>query len=305
MTSPATLASGGLAPASGGLAPGREALSLEVFTPVAGRGGAAGHGAVAVRLLRHLRSPLGIYTVPLLIAVLWQIASWQGWVSRALASSPTQIFSAGASLWRDGLLGPDLAMSLTRAGEGFALGLAIGVVTATLAGLWRGGEQAVNGLVQILNTIPLLALLPIMIVWFGIGEESKVLLIAIGAGVPIYLNLFAAIRGVDHGLVEMAAAAGANRWRLIRRVLLPGALPGFLVGLRFSLAYSVLGLVAAEQVNANSGIGFMINQAQTYDRVDEIYLGLVIYAVLGLAADQIVRILGRVLLTWRPAYSGA
>jgi sulfonate transport system permease protein len=154
-------------------------------------------------------------------------------------------------------------------------------------------------------TIPLLALLPIMIVWSGIGEESKVLLISIGAGVPIYLNLFAAIRSVDHGLVEMAAAAGANRWRLIRRVLLPGALPGFLVGLRFSLAYSVLGLVAAEQVNANSGIGFMINQAQTYDRVDEIYLGLVIYAVLGLAADQIVRIIGRAILTWRPAYSGA
>jgi sulfonate transport system permease protein len=102
----------------------------------------------------------------------------------------------------------------------------------------------------------------------------------------------------------MAVAAGATRWRLIRRLLLPGALPGFLVGLRFALAYSVLGLVAAEQVNANSGIGFMINQAQTYDRVDEIYLGLVIYAVLGLAADQVVRILERVLLTWRPAYSG-
>jgi sulfonate transport system permease protein len=260
---------------------------------------------VAGRLLRQLRTPLGIYTVPLLIGVVWQIASWQGWVSRGLASSPAQIFSAGVNLWRDGLLGPDLAISLTRAGEGFALGLAVGVVAATLAGLWRGGEQAFNGIVQILNTIPLLALLPIMIVWFGIGEESKVLLISIGAGVPIYLNLFAAIRGVDHGLVEMASATGANHWRLIRRVLLPGALPGFLVGLRFSLAYSVLGLVAAEQVNANSGIGFMINQAQTYDRVDEIYLGLVIYAVLGLVADQIVRILGRVLLTWRPAYSGA
>jgi len=85
-------------------------------------------------------------------------------------------------------------------------------------------------------------------------------------------------------------------------VLLPGALPGFLVGLRFALAYSVLGLVAAEQVNADSGIGFMINQAQTYDRVDEIYLGLVIYAVLGLAADQVVRLLERVLLAWRPAF---
>jgi sulfonate transport system permease protein len=105
--------------------------------------------------------------------------------------------------------------------------------------------------------------------------------------------------------VEMARAAGAGRWRLIGRVLLPGALPGFLVGLRFSLAYSVLGLVAAEQVNATSGIGFMINQAQTYERVDQIYLGIAIYAVLGLAAHQVVRVLERVLLTWRPSYSGS
>ena len=270
-----------------------------MFAPAARRSGWPG------RVLAHVRSPLGIYTVPLLIGVLWQIASWQGWIGPEFAASPAQIFAAGVSLWREGLLGPDIAISLTRAGEGFALGLVAGTVAATLAGLWRGGEQAFNGVVQILNTIPLLALLPVMIVWFGIGEESKVLLISIGAGVPIYLNLFAAIRGVDQGLIEMAVAAGASRWRLVRRLLLPGALPGFLVGLRFALAYSVLGLVAAEQVNANSGIGFMINQAQTYDRVDEIYLGLVIYAVLGLTADQVVRIFERVLLTWRPAYTGA
>ena len=275
------------------------ATALEVFAPAARRSGWPG------RVLAHVRSPLGIYTVPLLIVVLWQIASRQGWIGPAFAASPAQIFAAGVSLWREGLLGPDIAISLTRAGEGFALGLMAGTVAATLAGLWRGGEQAFNGVVQILNTIPLLALLPVMIVWFGIGEESKVLLISIGAGVPIYLNLFAAIRGVDQGLIEMAVAAGASRWRLVRRLLLPGALPGFLVGLRFALAYSVLGLVAAEQVNANSGIGFMINQAQTYDRVDEIYLGLVIYAVLGLTADQVVRIFERVLLTWRPAYTGA
>jgi sulfonate transport system permease protein len=279
--------------------PGRVSAAgpaVDVFGPPVKAGGPL------LAVLRRLRLPLGIYTVPLLVAVAWQVASWQGWISRQLASSPAQIGQAAVTLWRQGLLVPDLAISLTRAVEGFALGLAIGACAAVVAGLWRAGEQGFNGLVQILNTIPLLALLPIMIVWFGIGEESKVLLISIGAGVPIYLNLFAAIRGVDQGLIEMATAAGASRWRLISRVLLPGALPGFLVGLRFALAYSVLGLVAAEQVNADSGIGFMINQAQSYDRVDEIYLGLVIYAILGLAADQVVRLLERVLLAWRPAF---
>jgi sulfonate transport system permease protein len=222
-----------------------------------------------------------------------------------VASAEADPARAAGSLWQQGLLWPDITKSVTRSGEGFSLGVSVGVITGTVAGLWRLGEQAFAGLVSILNTIPLLALLPLMIVWFGIGEESKVLLIAIAAGVPIYLNLFAAIRSVDSGLVEMARAAGAGRWRLIGRVLLPGALPGFLVGLRFSLAYSVLGLVAAEQVNATSGIGFMINQAQTYERVDQIYLGIAIYAVLGLAAHQVVRVLERVLLTWRPSYSGS
>ncbi len=267
--------------------------AMETFTSTAWRRGSA------YRVLARLRSPLGVYTVPLVVLVLWQLASSSGWIAPEFAASPVQIYSSAVGLWRAG------AISLTRAGAGLALGLAVGILAGTVAGLWRAGEQAFNGVVQILNTVPLLALLPLMIVWFGIGEESKVLLIALGAGVPIYLNLFAAIRGVDRGLIEMAVAAGAGRWRLIRRLLLPGALPGLLVGLRFALAYSVLGLVAAEQINADSGVGFMISQAQTYERVDEIYLGIVIYAVLGLLADQIVRVLERALLTWRPTYQGS
>ncbi len=257
------------------------------------------------RLTTRLRSPLGIYLVPLAVLVAWQVAGSLGWLGAAFAASPVQIYQAGVSLWRTGLLGPDLAISLTRAGEGFVIGLSVGLVAGAVAGLWRVGEQAFHGLVVVMNTIPLLALLPLMVVWFGIGEESKVLLIAIGAGIPVYLNLFSAIRGVDRGLVEMAQAAGASRFRLITRLLLPGAMPGLLVGLRFSLAYSVLGLVAAEQINADSGIGFMISQAQTYERVDEIYLGLVIYAILGLIADLVVRFAERVLLGWRPTFQGA
>jgi sulfonate transport system permease protein len=237
--------------------------------------------------------------------VLWQVTSELGWLPEKIAPAPTAIIQAGVDLWKIGELSVDLTTSLRRVGIGLAIGLTIGITTGIIAGLLRSGEYLFNGVVQIVHTIPLLAILPLMIVWFGIDELTKVLLISFGAGLPMYLNLFAAIRGVDQRLIEMARAAGVRRWRLITRVLLPGALPGFLVGLRFSLAYSVLGLVAAETINANAGIGYLINRAQTYLRIDQVYLGLVIYAILGLLADQFVRILERVLLQWRPSYEAS
>jgi sulfonate transport system permease protein len=276
-----------------------EAEAFETFAPE--------QASTRFGALRRLRSPLGIYTTPLLLVVIWQLLCSTGRVPMTIAASPVQVVQAAIHLWQVGApstLGEDLRVSLTRALLGFAFGASVGAVAATIAGLWRFGEQLFNGPVQILNTVPFLALLPLMIMWFGIGQESKVLLIALGAAIPVYINLFAGIRGVDQRLVEMATVAGAGRRRLVFRVILPGALPGALVGLRFALAYSVLGLVVAEQINANSGIGFMITQAQTYDRLDEMFLGLVIYAILGLFADQIVRVLERVLLVWRPAFGG-
>lgn len=257
-------------------------------------------------VLRHrLHWPLGIYTTPVLILIAWEVLGRIGVLPPLYAPAPTDIAVTGVQLWNDGVLGPDLAISLQRAGLGLALGLSVGIVTGVLGGFLRRGEYLFNGLAQILNTIPLLAVLPLMIVWFGIDELTKVLLIAFGAGVPMYLNLFAAIRGVDQRLIEMAHTTGAGRWRVVSRVLLPGALPGFLVGLRFSLAYSILGLVAAETVNADQGLGFLVTQAQTYLQTNQVFVGLVIYSILGLLADQIVRILERVLLRWRPSYEAA
>ncbi|VXB60173.1 ABC transporter permease [Aeromicrobium sp. 9AM] len=286
-------------PSRGAAAPSRE-RATETFTAPAGR-----EGSRLTRLRRRVSWPLGIYTTPVAILVLWQVTSELGWLPEKIAPAPTAIVQAGVDLWKLGELSVDLTTSLRRVGIGLAIGLTIGITTGIIAGLLRSGEYLFNGVVQIVHTIPLLAILPLMIVWFGIDELTKVLLISFGAGLPMYLNLFAAIRGVDQRLIEMARAAGVRRWRLITRVLLPGALPGFLVGLRFSLAYSVLGLVAAETINANAGIGYLINRAQTYLRIDQVYLGLVIYAILGLLADQFVRILERVLLQWRPSYEAS
>jgi sulfonate transport system permease protein len=251
----------------------------------------------------RLSWPLGIYTTPLAILLIWQALADAGILSTTAAPAPTVIAQTGWHLWQQGVLGPDLEISLLhRALVGFALGLGLGVIAGVLGGLLRSGEYLLNGIVQIFNTIPILAILPVMIVWFGIGEKPKILIIAFGAFVPIYLNLFAGIRSVDQRLVEMARTTGAGTWRLVTRVMFPGALPGFLIGLRFALAYSILGLVAAETVNANSGIGFLITNGQTYMQPDQVWVGLVIYAILGLLADQFVRLLQRVLLRWRPSY---
>ncbi len=225
-------------------------------------------------LRRRLRWPLGVYTTPVAILIVWEILAQAGILKPAYAPAPTDILSTTVELWRDGILGPDLAISLQRAGIGLAIGLTIGIVTGVLGGFLRTGEYVFNGVAQILNTIPLLAVLPLFVVWFGIDELTKVLLIAFGAGVPMYLNLFAAIRGVDQRLIEMARTTGAGPWRVVTRVLVPGALPGFLVGLRFSLAYSILGLVAAETVNADEGLGFLITQAQTYLQTNKVFVGL-------------------------------
>jgi sulfonate transport system permease protein len=284
------------APPATRLAP-PDAPRVETFdaAPTRVRGGGARRGIARLRLLA---APAGLL-------VAWQALASTGAVSADSSSSPARIAAAAARLSSTGVLWENLEVSLRRAALGLLLGLVVGVVAGTLAGLWRAGEAAFNGPMQILNTVPFLAIVPLMIVWFGIGELPKVLLISLGTVVPVYLNLFGAIRDVDLRLIEMAKAAGVGRWRLVRRVLLPGALPGALVGLRFALAYSVLGLVAAEQINADSGIGYMMTQASTYFRTDEIFLGLAIYAVLGLLADGVVRVLERALLSWRPSFAGA
>lgn len=288
------------APAVGAAAGTASAREREVFLPRGAR-----RRTLFSRLRERLRWPLGIYTTPVAILVAWEILARAGVVAKAYAPAPTSIVKSAVDLWRQGVLGPDLAISLQRAGLGLSLGLAVGILAGVLGGLLRSGEYLFNGVVQIFNTIPLLAVLPLMIVWFGIDELTKVLLISFGAGVPMYLNLFAAIRGVDQRLIEMARTTGAGTWRLVTRVLVPGALPGFLVGLRFSLAYSVLGLVAAETVNADKGLGFLITQGQTYLQTNQVFVGLVIYSLLGLLADQFVRALERVLLRWRPGYEAS
>ena len=256
------------------------------------------HGTgVGTGIWRHARR----YVSPVVLIVLWQAASSAGLLSARTLAPPSQILTTGWGLLISGELPWHLAVSLGRVTAGLAIGLTIGAALALAAGLSRLGEDLVDAPVQMLRTLPFLALVPLFILWFGIGELPKVALVALGTAFPFYLNLFAGIRAVDPRLVEMGRVFGLGRRGLIRHVILPGALPSALVGLRFSLGVAWLSLVVAEQVNAGAGIGYLINDARDFLRTDVILVGLVLYALLGLGADLLVRVLERRALAWRPS----
>lgn len=197
-----------------------------------------------------------------------------------------------------------MLVSLQRIGVGLVLGAVAGISLALVSGLSRLGEDLVDATVQMLRSIPWVGMIPLFIVWLGIGEAPKVALIALGVAFHLYLNVYAGIRGMDSRLVEAGTSLGLGRWGLIRHVVLPGALPNAMTGLRYSLATAWLALVFGEQVNADDGIGFLMNQAREFLRTDVIVVCLVVYAVLGLLADFVVRTLERVLLQWRPTFTG-
>ena len=238
---------------------------------------------------------------PLLILLAWQASSSLGLVSAQTLASPVQIAHTAWSLTKDGTLTRNLLVSLARALSGLAIAVVVGVILALVAGLSRIGENAVDAPMQMARTMPVLALVPLFILWFGIGETPKIALVALGALFPIYLNLFKGVRGVDPRLLEMTRTLGLSRVQTIRHVILPGALPDFLLGLRFAVGISWLMLVVAEQINANSGIGHMMMDAQDFLRTDIILVGLLIYAALGLISDQLVRSIEARALRWRPS----
>jgi sulfonate transport system permease protein len=250
------------------------------------------------RWVRRLIAPLAVLGV-------WQLVCSQGMFTPIEMASPIAVVNAGRQLWAEGQFQSNLLISLERVALGLLFGLAAGLTLAVLSGLFHWGEDLIDPLVQAARSVPILGLLPLVIIWFGVGEAPKVFLIALGVTFAIYINTYGAIRGVDMKLIEAGRTFGLNRLGLIRRIILPGALPGFLVGLRLALVSSWLIVVVAEQINAKSGIGYLINQAQTWGRTDIIMMGCTVYAVLGLIADFIVRRLERTLLVWRRGFEGS
>jgi sulfonate transport system permease protein len=249
------------------------------------------------------RLPAARLAGPLLVLALWAAASAAGRLDPAAIPAPWTVLRTGVHLWTDGTLAGDIATSLQRAGYGFAIGLTAGVVLALASGLSRTGEALIDGTVQLNRAIPTLGLIPLFILWLGIGETFKIAIIAIVVYIPIYLNTHAALAGIDHRFVELAEVQGLSRARFVREVVIPGALPGFFVGLRLGVTGSWLGLVVLEQINATSGLGYLMFQATNYGQSDVILVGLVVYGIFGLVSDSVVRLIERRVLSWRRTLS--
>ncbi|MFI5925853.1 ABC transporter permease [Micromonospora sp. NPDC051543] len=251
------------------------------------------------RLTPRRPIPFGAAIGPTLLLAVWAAGSATGWIDPRTLSAPWTVVTTAGDLIADGRLQDNLAISAQRAGLGLAIGTAVGTVLAVLAGLSRWGEAILDGPVQIKRAIPALALIPLLVLWFGIGEQMKVITITLGVFVPVYIHTHNGLRTIDSRYVELGESLRLRRTAFIRRIVLPGALPGFLLGMRFAVVGAWLSLVVVEQINSTSGIGYMMELAREYGQTDVIIVGLVLYGLLGLLSDGAVRLAQRRALSWR------
>lgn len=248
---------------------------------------------------RHRLPDLRRLISPLAIVVLWQLASSTGVLPSDKLSSPWTVLQSAVELAQSGELGEAFVVSLRRVAIGFVLGAVIGLVLGAVSGLSKWGQALVDPPVQMLRTLPFLGLIPLFILWFGIGEEPKIALVTLGVAFPLYLNVHSGIRNTEPQLIEATTALGFTRTERLWHVVLPSAIPQTLVGVRQSLGIAWLSLIVGEQVNADAGLGYLINNARDFLRTDVIVVGLVVYAILGLVTDALVRLLERKALRWR------
>lgn len=257
-------------------------------------GNGNGNGFGATQLLS--------WALPVGLIVVWQIAAQLGWLSSRILPEPWAVLRAAWNLARSGELWTHLGVSTGRAASGFAVGGGLGLLLGLLTGTFRQAEVLLDTTLQMVRNIPALALIPLVILWFGIDETSKLFLVSVGVFFPIYLNTFHGIRSVDKGLIEMAKSYGLSGWPLYRDVILPGALPSILVGVRFALGLVWVLLIVAETISAQAGIGYMTMNAREFLQTDVVLVGILLYALLGKLADVLARSLEKFWLRWHPGY---
>ena len=249
------------------------------------------------------QSALAPWALPLALIVGWEVAAKMGWLSSRILPEPLAVGKAFWQLAVSGELFLHLRTSLWRAMSGFAIGAGLGLLLGLLTGSVRRAETLLDTTLQMVRNIPALALIPLVILWFGIDESAKLFLLAVGVFFPVYLNTFHGIRSADQSLIEMAKSYGVQGWPLYRDVILPAALPSILVGVRFSLGLVWVLLIVAETISAQAGIGYMTMNAREFLQTDVVLVGILLYALLGKGADVLARTIERRCLRWNPAYT--
>jgi sulfonate transport system permease protein len=242
------------------------------------------------------------WIVPLVILLAWQVACVTGFVPARVMPAPSDVALAGWKLLQSGELAQNIWVSFWRASVGFAIGGSIGFAFGLANGLSELSSKLTDTTLQMVRNVPHLALIPLVILWFGIDESAKLFLVALGVFFPIYLNTLHGIRTVDPQLIEMGRIYGMSNGELFRRVIFPGALPSIFVGVRFALGIMWLTLIVAETIAASSGLGYMAMQAREFMQIDVVVLSILIYALLGKVADSASRVLERLTLSWHPAF---
>jgi sulfonate transport system permease protein len=241
------------------------------------------------------------WILPLAVLIIWELAARAGWLNQRLLPAPSAVATAFWRCLSDGSLAANTLISTERAFKGMLIGGTIGFGLGILNGLWRPAERLLDSSLQMLRNVPHLAIIPLVILWFGIAEEAKVFLVAIGVLFPIYLNTYHGVRNVDPGLIEMGRVYGLSRLALFTRVILPGAMPSILIGLRYALGIMWLTLIVAETISASSGIGYMTMNAREFLQTDVVLLGIIVYALLGKLADTLTRWVEQYALAWHPS----
>jgi len=238
------------------------------------------------------------WLVPILLLILWQLFSWMGIIPDRILPAPSAVFQAGISLMITGELFTHLSASLWRALIGFLIGGGIGFLLGLFNGIFRFSELLFDTSVQMLRNIPHLALIPLVILWFGIDEMSKIFLVALGVLFPVYLNTYHGIKSVDKGLIEMGRAYGLKGKSLFFAIVFPGAMSSILVGIRYALGVMWLTLIVAETISTHAGIGYMAMNARDFMQMDIIVLSIVLYALLGKISDIIAKYFEERYLSW-------
>jgi len=256
-------------------------------------------------ILNRLRGALIPWLLPISILAAWEIAARVGWLSSRILPEPFAVLKAGVALAATGELWQHVKVSSLRALTGFAIGGGLGLLLGLLTGSFRKVEIALDTTLQMIRNIPPLALIPLVILWFGIDETAKLFLISLGVFFSVYINTFHGIRSVDPALIEMGRSYGLKGWSLYREVILPGALSSILVGVRYALGFMWVILIVAETISAQAGIGYMTMNAREFLQTDVVLLGILLYAVLGKLADVAARLLERHWLKWNNSYSTA